>query len=330
MSILNYLHTAPWFLPVRIILSIAYGFITSARNLFFNLGIFKIHRVGTPIISVGNITVGGSGKTILVQSIIEYFIAHKKRPAVLSRGYGRTSRGLFLVADENSILGTSLSAGDEAFIIAQNFPGIPVVVSEDRVMGAKYLGKSFSPDVIILDDGFQHRRLYRDLDVLLLDTPANFHNHMLPWGRLRESPRNIGRADQIIYSKNGLRANAFENLTLSLDVCVYDQNGNQLMLENLSGNYGMFAGLGNPECFFDSLQQIHGPTEIQIVLPDHAQYNESQLNLIRSNSCDYWITTQKDYFKLDAGFIKEHTVYYIKVSGTLPGALRGQLKQNFN
>ena len=152
MSVTRYLYSANWFLPVRILLSFLYGAIITVRNLLYDLGIFKTHKVPTPIISVGNISTGGSGKTILVQALVEYFRDQNKQPAVLSRGYGRSTKGLLLVADKTTLRADPFSGGDEPFLIAQNHPGIPVVVAEDRVKGAHYLVDNFAPDVILLDD----------------------------------------------------------------------------------------------------------------------------------------------------------------------------------
>ena len=127
MNLSNYLHTAPWFLPVRIVLSIIYGVFIWLRNRGYDLGVFKTHSVKTPIISVGNISTGGSGKTILVQALIQHFLSIQKKPAVLSRGYGRSSKGIVVVADGNGLKATLSDSGDEPFLIAENFKSVPVV-----------------------------------------------------------------------------------------------------------------------------------------------------------------------------------------------------------
>ena len=150
MSLTNYLHTAKWFLPVRVALSIKYGILVSLRNRAYDLGLFKTYKVKTPVISVGNISAGGSGKTILVQALIEHFLGLGKRPAVLSRGYGRSSKGVVVVADDIGLKATVKNSGDEPFLMATNYPGVPVVVSENRVAGARHLEDNFSPDVIII------------------------------------------------------------------------------------------------------------------------------------------------------------------------------------
>ncbi len=330
MSIINYLHTSPWFLPARVILSINYGFLIWLRNRAYDVGILKTYIIKTPVISVGNISVGGSGKTILVQALINHFLSVQQKPAVLSRGYGRLSKGLVLVADENEIRVSLTDAGDEPFLIANNFPGIPVVVSENRVAGARYLEDNFAPDVIILDDGFQHRRLQRDLDIVIIDFPISQKSHLLPWGFLREGTKNISRADILIFSKNGLQRDAEKNLVFELNNYLLNHDGTRVALSELKGNYGLFAGLGKPDYFFTQVEAVHQQASVKISFPDHAQYTEEQLTEIKNNSCDYWITTQKDFIKLDPAFCKEHNILFVGVKTTLPKPIITHLKQYFN
>ncbi len=330
MSIVNYMYSTTWFKPLRFLLAGVYYLIIALRNFLYDLGIFKIHSVETPVISVGNLSAGGSGKTILVQALVEYFQTQNIQPAVLSRGYGRSTKGLRLVADKLGLKEDPLTAGDEPFLIAHNYPGVPVVVSENRVVGAQYLERSFRPGVIILDDGFQHRRLDRNLDILLVDWPVNQAVHLLPWGALREPFANKQRADLVLYSKAGLRGNSHADLTFNLTDSVYDHAGNSLLLSELQGEYGLFAGLGNPDYFFESLQAQHYPATTKIAFPDHARYEASQLAKISNRASQYWITTQKDYIKLRPEFCRQQNIYYIKLKTKLPPALLDQLKQNFN
>jgi len=330
MSLTNYLHKAPWFSPFRIALSITYGFLVWLRNLLYDWGVFKTHFVKTPVISVGNISTGGSGKTILVQALVEHFLSINKEPAVLSRGYGRSSKGLLVVADKNDLKASLQASGDEPFLVANNFPGVPVVVSENRVRGAQFLEDSFAPDVIILDDGFQHRRLHRDLDILIIDFQLSQKQHLLPWGNLRESTKNISRAGLFLFSKSGLQNNPEKDLVFEMDNWISDHHNIRHSLADLKGSYGLFAGLGKPQHFFQEVASAHQPAVVKISLPDHANYSEVQLAEIRNNPCDYWITTQKDFIKLDPTFCEEHNIYYIGVKTTLPPSLLDHLKRHFN
>jgi len=330
MSLANYLHTASWFLPVRVALSIKYGALIALRNRAYDLGLFKTYKVKTPVISVGNISAGGSGKTILVQAIVEHFLCNQKRPAVLSRGYGRSSKGLVVVADNSGLKTTVKNSGDEPFLMANNFSGVPVVVSENRVVGARYLEDNFSPDVIILDDGFQHRRLHRDLDIVIIDFQISQKPRLLPWGFLRESAGNISRADAVVFSKTGVQNNLENNLVFNLDNDVKDYLGNSHSLASLKGHFGLFAGLGKTDHFFNQLEDIHQAASVKISFPDHAQYTELHLAEIEDNSWDYWITTQKDFIKLEPAFCEKHKIFFIGVTTNLPDSLLAHLKQHFN
>ena len=330
MSILNYLHSAPWFLPVRVFLSQVYALLVWGRHMLYDLGIFKTHQIKTKVISIGNISAGGSGKTILVQSLVEYFLGRSIRPVVLSRGYGRSSRGVVVAADEKEIKAPVKAIGDEPFLIATNFPGLPVVVAEDRVSGAKYIESRFDCDVILLDDGFQHRRLHRDLDILLLDFPAHETQHLLPWGNLREPLVNRDRADLIVYSKAGVLKDGDSNLVLEPKSYVEDHAGRHRLLTELIGNYGVFAGLGKPEQFFQQIEGLLGPAKVRLVFPDHTEYDPRKTAEIAWQDCDYWITTQKDYIKLDPSFCEGNQIFCMGVHGRMPDTLKDHLKRHFN
>lgn len=322
---LNYLKTAAWFFPFRVVLSIKYGLVIWLRNRLYDVGVFKTHEVKTPVISVGNVSAGGSGKTVLVQALLAHFLESGKQPAVLSRGYGRSSKGLVLVADKHEIQASLSTSGDEPFLIAKNYPGVPVVVSEDRFSGAQLLADNFAPDVIILDDGFQHRRLHRDTDIVIVDHPDKPKQHLLPWGYLREPVKNISRANVVIYSKSGARDDGVSDLVFKLDPGVQNHSKNSTHLDDLIGEYGLFAGIGKPDHFFASVETLHKPAAVKISLPDHAKYGESELSAITENSCDYWITTQKDFIKLDPAFCASNNIYFIGVKTTLPQVLLDHL-----
>lgn len=330
MTTISYLHKAPWFFPTRILLSFIYALVSGLRNKLYDTGLLKTQSVETFVLSVGNLSVGGSGKTILVQALLKYFINHNINPAVLSRGYKRSSRGVFLVADKNTLLGNPANSGDEPYLIAQNYPGVPVVVAENRFSGAQLLQETFHPDVIILDDGFQHRRLHRDLDLLILDQNRSADNrHLLPWGRLRESHKNQARADVILFSKGASNGKPDHDLIFELFDYVLDAFGKKHSLDSLQGTCGLFAGLGNTEHFFTSVTSLVGASKMQLSFPDHAAYSLRDLNRIKDGNCEQWITTQKDFIKLDPDFCKQHKIYYIKVQTALPAALLDTLKQHF-
>ena len=183
-------------------LSWLYGLVMSARNMVFDAGLLRVRSAGVPVIAVGNMTAGGTGKTPLVEWLVGELQAQGVRPAVVSRGYGRASRGVVAVSDGVRLLATALEAGDEAVQVATKFPAVPVVVGERRVDAARAAVERFSADVLVLDDAFQHRYLRRDLDIVILDARVDVtRERMLPAGRRREPLRGLGRAGLLAFSK---------------------------------------------------------------------------------------------------------------------------------
>lgn len=177
-----------------------YFLITWLRNLLYDLGWLKSHSFAVPAtLSVGNLTVGGTGKTPHIEHFIRKYLAEGKRVAVLSRGYKRQTKG-FLVASANS---TAYTVGDEPYQLYRKFPQIKVAVDSDRVNGIKQLmNLAEKPDVVLLDDAFQHRRLKPQRQVLLVDyNRPIFRDRVMPYGRLRESRKGLKRADEVIVTK---------------------------------------------------------------------------------------------------------------------------------
>ena len=169
-------------------LSMVYGLAVLLRNAMYDLGPAAVHKVDVPVISVGNLAAGGTGKTPLVSWLVQRAIAAGLRPGVLARGYGRES-------------GATLN--DEGRLLARRFPDLCQVQDPDRVRGARRLVADMNVDLIILDDGFQHRRLHRDLDLVCLDFARPFAGGLLPVGYLREPPRSLRRAHGLVFTRAG-------------------------------------------------------------------------------------------------------------------------------
>ena len=177
-------------------LGIVYGIIITLRNFFYDVGIFKITPMSTPVISVGNITAGGAGKTPMTITLAEVGKLRGFKPGIVSRGYGRNSKGLQIVHDGNEMKDTVENSGDEPFLMASLLKDIPVVVSGNRVDGADRLIQDYGVNLIILDDAFQHRKIYRDIDIVLINaSEKSSAYHMLPVGQLREFPWELNRAE---------------------------------------------------------------------------------------------------------------------------------------
>ena len=187
----------PWLLPA----SWLFGAGVRLRNLLFDTGAFTSHRAGVPVISVGNISAGGTGKTPLVELLARRLRESGARVAVLSRGYGRLTSGYQIVSNGQQLCADAISAGDEPAQMAENLKGVVVAVDERRARGAMRIAREFRPAVIILDDGFQHRALHRDLDIVIMTAGEILGtSELLPAGYRREPWSALSRADHLVVS----------------------------------------------------------------------------------------------------------------------------------
>jgi tetraacyldisaccharide 4'-kinase len=191
------------------LLSKIYGLVVRARNALYDSGVFEIHDLGARTISVGNITTGGTGKTPLVSYIAEVLAERGEKVCILTRGYGReNAKQRVLVSDGEQVLADAATGGDEPIELARKLLGKAIVISDtDRVSAAEWAKRRFGITTFILDDGFQHRRAVRDLDIVCIDATNPFGGgEMLPAGRLREPIENLARADCVVITKTNLVA----------------------------------------------------------------------------------------------------------------------------
>jgi tetraacyldisaccharide 4'-kinase len=297
-------------------LSLLYGFFIELRNIFYALKIFKTHRVSCRIISVGNITVGGTGKTPTVIWLADYLTKRKKSVCILSRGYHRTTKHALVVSDQHGIYATVEECGDEPFLIARRLKGIPVVVDFDRVRGAQLAIKKFNPDVIILDDGFQHRRLYRDLDIVTMPHPKPFGNgFLLPAGPMREFKHHLNRAGALWMNAAGSTPAAeFSELSSWPKIvrirahyqatCLEDSQGKRHNPDLRQIPIVAICALGNPDGFYKSLTDLGAAIKEFIAYPDHYWYSRKDINSIQHKLQEHHarllITTEKDWVKLSS------------------------------
>lgn len=314
-------------------ISVIYGFIISIRNFLYDTHILKsVKFEDVPIISVGNITVGGTGKTPHVEFIVS-FLKDNNKVAVLSRGYKRKTKG-FLIAEKDS---NSKQIGDEAKQIKQKFPEVIVAVSESRVKGVrKLLALEQKPDVIILDDGFQHRKISPGLSILLIDynRPIS-RSHYLPYGNLRDNPRQKNRANIIIVTKTPKDVKPIDmrvieqNLNPFAYQSLYFSSHKNLALTSVFKNsefivdeknlhkekYTILAvtGIANNFSFLKHIKSISTDFEI-LKFSDHNKYSEKDIKKIVEkynkikNSKKVIITTEKDAIKLMELNIKQKEI----------------------
>lgn len=287
----------------------------------FRLGLLRKVRLNTPVISVGNLTVGGTGKTGCVRFLARKLQEAGYRPVVIAKGYKGSVVGPAIVSDGKRILLTPREAGDEPYLLAQTLPGVPIIIGRRRAPAALLAEKQFQPKVLLLDDAFQHWRLHRDKDLLLIDgtNPFGF-GFLLPRGLLREPLQALRRADILvltgvqqiseeerIHLKNFLqkvhpRAPLFEGDYVPLRL--QDLKGSeQKALDFLRGKrVGALSGLAHPERFETTLKKLGAREILPLRFPDHHFYREEDLEAIRKlflqKELDFLVTTEKDAVKI--------------------------------
>ncbi|MGE5804500.1 MAG: tetraacyldisaccharide 4'-kinase [Ignavibacteria bacterium] len=314
-----------------------YSAIILMRNWFFDNKILKSEKIPVNVISVGNITVGGSGKTPLVIYLLNLLKSEGKKPAVLSRGYGRRSKGYLLVSDGKKILTNVTKSGDEIYHTVSECK-VPGAVSENRVKGAKRLIRDADINVIVLDDAFQHRWIARDIDLVICEqhflSQQGFMNHsLLPVGILREPFRSLTRASALIinrkfspkrnlpekclrYFEDKKIFYAFYKATGFVDI----RRKTEYSLGEFEGQKSLLvSGIANPYSFINILKQTNVDTENQLIFRDHRDYSFRDIQKIRkafyvTNSHSV-VTTQKDAVKLTkfSKEIDDIDIFYLKI-----------------
>jgi tetraacyldisaccharide 4'-kinase len=300
-------------LAILRLFSLFYGSMVAARNRLYDGGVLKQQKLSRPVVSVGNLTVGGTGKTPTVIFIAHILKDHGYRPAVLSRGYGGSANAsVNVVSDGNRILMGWREAGDEPILIARAAPGIPVLTGSRRLLTGRAAVETFGADVLILDDAFQHRSLFRNIDMVLLDAARPFGNgFLLPRGPLREPPDSLRRADILLRTgdtENGepLR----EAASLPTFRAIHKPQGlvagGTLRIEAVAALLGQkvfaFAGIGSPEAFRRSLTELGAAVVGFQIFPDHHPYDLSDIENLRrlaaKSGAARIVTTEKDGIRL--------------------------------
>lgn len=278
-----------------------YGFFVWLRNLLYDDHILRSTKVTIPTICVGNLAVGGTGKTPMAEYLIT-LLSQNYKVALLSRGYGRQTKG-FRLANEQD---TAQTIGDEPMQIHSHFPTVPVAVCADRVKGVKRLQQLF-PDLqcIILDDAYQHRKLRCGFYVLLTPYDRLYtHDHMLPWGRLRDLPNQSHRANVVVVTKCPAKMQPIERRIVSNTLQLasyqhlfYSSIGYAPIV--LKSTPLLVTGIANPIPLLGHLQQQFPDTEL-LAFPDHHAFNKHDINNIlnKAEQYDHVVTTEKDYMRM--------------------------------
>jgi tetraacyldisaccharide 4'-kinase len=327
-----------WVTFLRAIATLAawfYDKVVALRNLLFDQGVLKIHRLNCPVISVGNFAMGGTGKTPMVAWLARLFSEEGYRVGIVSRGYGGVeSRRVTIVSDGENILADQTISGDEPLMLSRQLSGIPVLCSTKRVKAGKAAMEKFHCNVLVLDDGFQHRYLARDLDVVMLDSQDPYgSNRVFPRGRLRERAAALARAQVLVLSRFDGSAGAEKNReTLCRQwpdkiiatatyrptriFAVADQR-ERLPNSLRNSRLAAFAGIARPDAFFQSVHNLGGRLVYTAALPDHHPLTPELLaSLVRQASRfkpEIWLTTEKDWVRLPEFLPQEMELWVLAV-----------------
>jgi tetraacyldisaccharide 4'-kinase len=311
--------------------ALAYRRAVQTRLGLYRHRLMRAQELGCPVVSIGNLTVGGTGKTPVAEMLARELQKRGRRVAILSRGYKSVPRpfvqrlrnrlfkhlDLFpprIVSDGKSVLLDSRRAGDEPHMLAKNLPGVCVLVDKDRVKSGLHALRHFDSDLLLLDDGLQYQRLRHRIDVVLIDRQAPFGNeHLLPRGTLREPPANLRRASYIIVTKCGPESDTklLERLrrlnrTAAIIECNHAprhwediKTGEKFPLDHLRGRHvGAMSGIARPESFEEGVRELGAIVEITKAFADHHRFTKKEilrfLEWCDRRSLDALVTTEKD------------------------------------
>jgi len=301
-------------------LSVLYGGIVRARAALYKRGTFRRSRLDAPVISVGNITTGGTGKTPLVAWLAGVLAREGRKVCILTRGYGRQNASrMVIVSDGKEVQATPDEAGDEPFLLASKLKGVAAVISNaDRKTAGDLAIRQFAVDTFILDDGFQHLRLHRDLDIVTVDATNPWAGgFLLPFGRLREPPSSLRRAGCIILTRTEQVENSEAILKVIADVSDerpvfvsrmqvsrFSAAMDASSIKSPQNPVAAFCAVGNPQAFFKQLQNEGCELVLKRSFPDHHRYKEREVRMLveeaRLGGARSLVTTEKDAVKLNA------------------------------
>ena len=288
--------------------SVLYRFSILFRNFCYDKNLLKTNQLPCNVISIGNISFGGTGKTPTVLYLCKMLQENKKKNiAILSRGYKRSTSGTVLVSSGNGPLKNWQAVGDESYMMAQKTKNIPIVVDSNRYRGGKYLIKNFNSKIIILDDGFQHRSLSRNLDIVLINgytKPSEYS--FLTTNLIRETWISLKRADTIIFTKKNPNPLILKNIKAKKLMYINSTFKSSILYPkgfDKKNKALLLSGIGNPKSF-EKLARSHGCIIVGIKrFKDHYSYNKKSLlkivQLAKNLKADYILTTEKDWVKIE-------------------------------
>ena len=305
---------------VATVVAWSYDKLTIFRNFLFDLRILKVHKLSCPVISVGNLAVGGTGKTPMVIWLARFLLEEGWRVGVVSRGYkGEKTEKVLVVSDGRNILAGSDISGDEPQLLARRLPGIPVLCSTKRALAAEAAVEQFRCEVVILDDGFQHRFVARNLDIVMFDSRYPFGDGSLfPRGILREQTTALTRAQVLVLSRfdgSEQAEQSHKNLVgqwpdKTIVTAAHRATHlfkattqKELPLSSVENKrLAAFAGIGRPDDFFRTVRGLGADLVHTTALPDHHPLTIELLASLVEEASDQkpelWLTTEKDWVRL--------------------------------
>jgi tetraacyldisaccharide 4'-kinase len=315
------------------LLAFIYHLSCRLRIFLYDKGVLPRKRAGCYVVSVGNLTVGGTGKTPVTIYLAEKWKEKGYAVGIVSRGYGGNYKEpVVLVSDGTTLLEKVSKVGDEPYLMAERLKGVPIVVSVDRFKGCQRLIEQFKVDVILLDDGFQHLRLHRDLNLLLVDATNPFGNgFLLPRGSLREPVSEVRRADLVIFTRSENGSDASEWIAEIERLgrpCVRStfrptgltelHSGVPRPLSDLKGQPVLcFCGIGNPDSFLHLLGLLGAEIKEQVIFGDHHPYQKSDWIDIKKKVAEREVkcvvTTEKDAVKIKEFLPADFEVWVLRV-----------------
>jgi tetraacyldisaccharide 4'-kinase len=306
-------YLAPLYLILRLV-SVFYSAAMLARAFFYRMGILQVRHLEGKVIGVGNLTLGGVGKTPAVMMIAELLVKKGLKPVILSRGYKGALKGKTdIVCDGHEILLTSDVAGDEPVMMAERLKNVPIIVGSNRYESGKLAEEKFGAKIFILDDSFQHMALHRDLNILFCDQGRPFGNGLVfPAGDLREPDNQTKRADLIMITRcnDSQTPKEFQGLQVPIiksNICLESfyriDTNEKIDLEALGEEKVLaFCGIGKPGDFFATLEKAAVNVVSRKPYPDHYPFNIKDLESLENDARDvgatYLVTTEKDAVKL--------------------------------
>lgn len=315
-----------FFLFVMRPLGFLYGGLMLLRRRLYATGALPTTRVPVPVICVGNLSMGGSGKTPIVLYLANLLQSAGYHPVIISRGYkGKTGERVNVVSDHDQVRMSASDAGDEPCLLAGKLPGIPVLTGRKRKYPALFAVENFRCDILLLDDGFQHLALHRDMDIVLFNTRSlSKTTRVLPAGYLREPFPALRNAKAILFtnytdgSAEETEQYAADHFPAELSDCIYtagygpecliDQEGKRFPISEISASVrcGAFCGIAAPQRFFTSLNSLGINLVFTQSFPDHHAYTKRELDLLSETAASHEVqlllTTEKDLVKISGNF----------------------------